>query len=74
MDMRERPQPYVADRAVLADATELMARFGADAPFEAAARADRSRDLGNVQHFCRWRQIERLVLLLSEETPTGTVH
>lgn len=74
MDMRARPQPYVADRAMLADATELMTRFGSDAAIEAAARADRSRDLGNVLHFCRWRQVERLVLLLSDESPSGTVH
>ena len=74
MEMRERPQPYVADRAMLAEATDLMARYGAEAPFEAAARADRSRDLGNVVHFCRWRQVERLVLWLAEDEPSGTVH
>jgi hypothetical protein len=66
--------PYVADRALVADATDLMAHFGGDAAFEAAARADRSRDLGNVVHFCRWRQVERLVVLLSEDEATGTVH
>jgi hypothetical protein len=66
--------PYVADRAVLADATDLIARFGLDAPVEAAARADRSRDLGNVVHFCRWRQIERLVLLLTADEVIGSVH
>ena len=73
--MRDAPPlPYVADRATLSDATELLARFGPAAGFEAAARADRSRDLGNVVHFCRWRQIERLVLLLAEEDAVGTVH
>lgn len=66
--------PYVADRAMLAAATDLIARFGVDASLEAAARADRSRDLGNVVHFCRWRQVERLVALLSAEEPVGTVH
>lgn len=68
------PLPYVADRAMVADATELLARFGEEAGFEAAARADRSRDLGNVVNFCRWRQIERLVLVLSEREVTGTRH
>lgn len=68
------PLPYVADRAMVADATELLARFGEEAGFEAAARADRSRDLGNVVNFCRWRQIERLVLVLAEQDVTGTVH
>ncbi|GAO40753.1 hypothetical protein SCH01S_51_00850 [Sphingomonas changbaiensis NBRC 104936] len=66
--------PYVADRAVLADATDLIARFGIDAAIEAASRADRSRDLGNVVHFCRWRQVERLVVLLNADEVTGTVH
>lgn len=66
--------PFVPDRAMLADATDLIANFGLDAPLEAAARADRSRDLGNVLHFCRWRQVERLVAWLSVEEPIGTVH
>ena len=68
------PHPFVADRASLADATDLIARFGDDAGFEAAARADRSRDLGNVVHFCRWRQIERLIVMLSAEKVVGTIH
>jgi hypothetical protein len=71
---RETVIPYVANRAVVADATDLIAHFGGDAAFEAAARADRSRDLGNVVHFCRWRQVERLVVLLSVDEATGTVH
>ncbi|NNM77529.1 hypothetical protein HJG53_11480 [Sphingomonas sp. ID1715] len=71
---RHPPSPYVADRAMLAEATDLMARFGGNAACEAAARADRSRDLGNVLHFCRWRQVERLVALLSECEVRGTVH
>lgn len=66
--------PYVADRSMLADASELLARFGEDAGFEAAARADRSRDLGNVVHFCRWRQIERLIVLLASDEAEGTIH
>lgn len=66
--------PYVADAAMVADATDLIARFGEDAGFEAAARADRSRDVGNVVHFCRWRQIERLLVLLAADQAAGTVH
>ena len=68
------PVPYVADRAVLADATDLIARFGLEAAIEAASRADRSRDLGNVIHFCRWRQIERMIVLLSTDGAECTVH
>jgi hypothetical protein len=66
--------PYLPDRLAVHDAHELIERFGDDAGFEAAARADRSRDLGNHVHFCRWRQIERLILLLSSDEPVGTVH
>lgn len=66
--------PYLADRAHVHDAAELISRYGDDAGFEAAARADRSRDIGNHVHFCRWRQIERLIVLLSADRAVGTVH
>ena len=68
------PQLYVANRSTYAQAAELIARFGDDAGFEAAARADRSRDVGNVVTYCHWRQIERLIVALSGEAVTGTVH
>ncbi|RJF90698.1 hypothetical protein [Sphingomonas cavernae] len=66
--------PYVADRACYDEAVGLMARFGDDAGFEAAARADVSRDRGNVRNFCRWRQIERLIVHLSREDAPAVVH
>jgi hypothetical protein len=66
--------PYLADRDDCAAAIDLIVRFGSDAGDEAAARAERSRGLGNALHFCRWRQIERLVLLLSVEHAVGTLH
>ncbi|MDO7843355.1 hypothetical protein [Sphingomonas immobilis] len=66
--------PWLADVSQYNDAAQLIATFGDDAGFEAAARADRSRDLGNHIHFCRWRQIERLIVLLSVEQAVGTVH
>ena len=65
---------HVQDRAALADATDLIARFGAHAGLEAAARANRSRSLGNVIHFCHWRQIERTIEMLSGAEVTGTIH
>jgi hypothetical protein len=58
-------QVYLSDASAAADAAELIARFGIHAASEAAARADRSRDVGNVIHFCRWREIERMIELLS---------
>lgn len=66
--------PYLADRAHVHDAADLIASYGDDAGYEAAARADRSRDLGNHLHFCRWRQVERLIVLLSADRAIGTVH
>ena len=66
--------PYLADRGQVAEASELIAQFGDSAGFEAASRADRSRDLGNHIHFCRWRQIERLIVLMSIPRAVGTVH
>ena len=67
-------QFYIADRATIDCAADLMDRFGVDAGFEAATRADRYRDLGNAINFCRWRQIERVILMLSAECAVGTVH
>lgn len=66
--------PYIAGRAALADASALIDRFGDDAGYEAAARADRSRDAGNVVGFCHWRQIERVIATLSCDEVMGTVH
>ncbi|ANI78709.1 MULTISPECIES: hypothetical protein [Sphingobium] len=66
--------PYLSDRRSYEDAAELIAAFGDNAGYEAAARADRSRDLGNYIHFCHWRQIERLIVLLTHDAALGTVH
>lgn len=66
--------PYIAGRLALAEASELIDRFGDEARREAAARAERSRDAGNVLHFCHWRQIERVIETLSSDEVRGTVH
>jgi hypothetical protein len=66
--------PFVADRASIDDAHALMTQFGDDAAFEAGARADRSRDRGNVILYCRWRQIERMIAALAHAEPAGTIH
>jgi hypothetical protein len=65
---------FINGRLALADATELIERFGDYAAFEAAARAERSRDEGNVVRFCHWRQIERVIATLSSEEALGTIH
>jgi len=66
--------PFLPDRTVLADADDLIRHYGDDAGYEAAARANASRERGNALHFARWRQIERLIVLLSVDEPFGTVH
>jgi len=66
--------PFIHGRVALADASDLIARYGDDAGFEAAALADRSRDDGNVARFCHWRQIERVIASLSSDEVQGTVH
>ena len=66
--------PYLPDRQMVSEASHLLIEFGDDAGFEAANRAERSREVGNVSHFCRWRQIERLIILLSSDRVNGTVH
>ena len=65
---------HLSDRSAVAEAAELIDRFGIHAISEAAARADRSRELGNVIHFCRWRQIERIIPILASDRAEGTIH
>jgi hypothetical protein len=66
--------PFIACRLSLAEASDLIDRFGDDAGLEAAARAEQSRDAGNVVRFCHWRQIERVIATLSDEEVRGTIH
>jgi hypothetical protein len=65
---------HVPDRAAVEEAHDLIAMFGEHAASEAASRADRSRNLGNVVHFCRWRAIERTILMLGDKEVIGLVH
>ncbi|WP_324808474.1 hypothetical protein SH584_03090 [Sphingomonas sp. LY29] len=70
----ENPTLFISGRAALTDAAMLIDAYGDDAGFEAAARAESSRDKGNVIRFCHWRQIERVIVTLSDRAVTGTVH
>lgn len=65
---------YLADAGHVADAADLIATFGDAAAHQASIRAGRSRDVGNHIHFCRWRQVERLIELLASGEVAGTVH
>ncbi|WP_265571080.1 hypothetical protein [Sphingomicrobium nitratireducens] len=66
--------PFISGREAVSDASQLIEAFGDDAGFEAAARAESSRALGNVRRYCHWRHIERLIVALSEGAAPGTVH
>ncbi len=66
--------PFIHGRIALADASELIERFGDAEQLEAASRARRSRGDGNVARFCHWRQVERVVAMLSNPAAAGTVH
>ncbi|NUQ17762.1 MAG: hypothetical protein HOP95_04810 [Sphingomonas sp.] len=65
---------FIHDHLALADASDLIERYGEDAAFEAAMRAERSRDDGNVVRFCHWRHIERVIATLTSDEVRGTVH
>jgi hypothetical protein len=60
--------------AAFTEAAQLIERFGVHAGSEAVLRADRSRDLGNFIHFCRWREVARMIDLIRDEAVTGSVH
>jgi hypothetical protein len=66
--------PVFIDSKHYFDAEQLIANFGEEAGLEAANRADKSRALGNHLHYCKWRQVERLCVLLSIDQSIGTVH
>lgn len=66
--------PFIHGRSALDDAAELISHYGDDAGLEAAVRAERSRDDGNVLRFCHWRQIERVIATLSSDEVRGTIH
>jgi hypothetical protein len=63
---------FFVDRAGAELATEFIAIFGEEAAREAAGRARKFRDRGNVVGFCRWRQVERLIDALDDHT--GATH
>lgn len=65
---------HIPDAAAAREAADLIERFGDFAADEAAARACRSRELGNVIHYCRWRQIQRLIEVLGVTVPGATLH
>ena len=66
--------PVFIDSTNFFDAEQLILVFGEEAGLEASIRADKSRALGNHLHYCKWRQVERICVLLSTGHSIGTVH
>jgi len=66
--------PVFIDSTHYSAAELLISNYGEEAGLEAANRADESRSLGNHLHYCKWRQVERLCILLSIDQTIGTVH
>jgi hypothetical protein len=66
--------PLFLDRKAAMEAQHLLDTHGDAAVDAAAANARESRNLGNHIAFCRWRQIERLLAVLSHDAPMGTRH
>ena len=73
-DEFDGPTVHVADRDIYEGATSLIDSFGSAADIEAATRADACREQGNVRQFARWRQIERLIPVLTSDEAIGTLH
>jgi hypothetical protein len=69
-----RHNVHIAGRRAFAEAADLISHFGDHAVLEARRRAGRSRDLGNVVHFCRWREVERMIFTLDQTAAAGAVH
>ena len=65
---------YIADRNSVEIAEDLFRTYGMLAMDEAAARSRHYRELGNAVRFCEWRQIERFLMVLSQDGAVGTVH
>lgn len=65
---------YIASRTSIDQAEDLLRQFGMLAIDEAAARSRHYRELGNAIRFCEWRQIERFLILLSQDVAVGTIH
>ena len=66
--------PVFIDSTHYNDAELLISNYGEEAGLEAANRADKSRSLGNHLHYCKWRQVERLCIILSIDQSIGTIH
>jgi len=66
--------PYISGREAYNDALTLLSHYGDHAGLEASERAEAARAIGNHIHFCHWRQIERLLVIMAIDQSIGTLH
>ena len=66
--------PFAADRKTVDAASSLMMMYGSSAAAEALARADVSRNRGNVIRFCHWRQVKHVIDALAGAGDGETLH
>ena len=68
------PMPVFTDRMAYDEADNMIAILGQSAALHAADNADTAREKGNHIRFCHWRQVERLIVMLSVKKSFGTIH
>ena len=66
--------PYISSRAAYNEACQLLSAYGDMAGDHAIKRAEQARSVGNHVHFCHWRQIERLLVIMAIDRSIGTIH
>ncbi len=68
------PMPVFTDRMAYDEADNMLTILGQSAALHAADNADDARERGNHIRFCHWRQVERLIVMLSVQKSFGTIH
>lgn len=66
--------PYIPNRQTYDEACQMLEYFGDAAGVEAQERAETARSVGNHIHFCHYRQIERLLVIMNMDFCIGTLH
>jgi hypothetical protein len=66
--------PFLAGNGAVDDALALVSEFGSEAALAAQLRAASARARDNAAHFCRWREVERLIGWMQTGGTCGLLH
>lgn len=66
--------PFLAGNGAVDDALALVSEFGSEAALAAQLRAAAARARDNAAHFCRWREVERLIGWMQAGERGGLMH